>query len=214
MAGGLEIEKGERRPPPLTFLLLLCTIRNGRKPPRRRGPVSAPCSNEICACDGIGRHARFRFSCSDACGFESLQAHHKKGHDVSRVLFCGLRGPRPAPPFGISMLGAAKPPLRQGFRLRRKRLTAQSAAPPAVGPPKRPHDRTGPGHLPGALVRYLITCRAPPDGSGARTGPWRPLRSRRRAPWRGRGRTGSGWSSGPRSSGTPDSRRRGPWSPG
>ena len=29
--------------------------------------------------------------------------------------------------------------------------TAQSAAPPAVGPPKRPHDRTGPGHLPGAF---------------------------------------------------------------
>ena len=29
----------------------------------------------ICACDGIGRHARFRFSCSNACGFESLQAH-------------------------------------------------------------------------------------------------------------------------------------------
>ena len=82
------------RQPPLTFLLLLCTIRNGRKPPRRRGPVSAPCSNEICACDGIGRHARFRFSCSNACGFESLQAHHKKGHDVSRVLFCGLRGPK------------------------------------------------------------------------------------------------------------------------
>ena len=60
MAGGLEIEKGERRPPPLTFLPLLCTIRNERKPPRRRGAVSAPCSNEICACDGIGRHARFR----------------------------------------------------------------------------------------------------------------------------------------------------------
>ena len=30
---------------------------------------------EIGACDGIGRHARFRFSCGNACGFESLQAH-------------------------------------------------------------------------------------------------------------------------------------------
>ena len=29
----------------------------------------------MCACDGIGRHARFRFSCRNACGFESLQAH-------------------------------------------------------------------------------------------------------------------------------------------
>ena len=38
---------------------------------------SAPAlrKNEISACDGIGRHARFRFSCSNACGFESLQAH-------------------------------------------------------------------------------------------------------------------------------------------
>ena len=32
----------------------------------------------LCACDGIGRHARFRFSCSNACGFESLQAYQKK----------------------------------------------------------------------------------------------------------------------------------------
>ena len=29
-----------------------------------------------------------------ACGFDSRLAHHKKGHDVSRVLFCGLRGPK------------------------------------------------------------------------------------------------------------------------
>ena len=32
----------------------------------------------LCACDGIGRHARFRLSCSNACGFESLQAYQKK----------------------------------------------------------------------------------------------------------------------------------------
>ena len=32
----------------------------------------------LCACDGIGRHARFRFSYRDACGFESHQAHHVK----------------------------------------------------------------------------------------------------------------------------------------
>ena len=38
----------------------------------------------ICACDGIGRHARFRFSCRDACGFESLQAHHRRGRCVVR----------------------------------------------------------------------------------------------------------------------------------
>ena len=31
--------------------------------------------NCIRACDEIGRHARFRFSCGNAWGFESLQAH-------------------------------------------------------------------------------------------------------------------------------------------
>ena len=30
----------------------------------------------ICGHDGIGRHARFRFSCSDALGFESPCPHH------------------------------------------------------------------------------------------------------------------------------------------
>ena len=29
-------------------------------------------------CDGIGRHARFRFSCGDACGFKSRQTHQKQ----------------------------------------------------------------------------------------------------------------------------------------
>ena len=35
--------------------------------------------NLRCTCghDGIGRHARFRFSCREAWGFESLQAHQK-----------------------------------------------------------------------------------------------------------------------------------------
>ena len=31
----------------------------------------------ICGHDGIGRHARFRFSCSDALGFESPCPHQK-----------------------------------------------------------------------------------------------------------------------------------------
>ena len=75
------------------------------------------------------------------------------------------------------------------------------------------HKERAPGRCPGPLC-VLFTCTAPPDESDARSEPWRPLRSRRRAPWRARGRSGSGWSSGPRSSGTPDSRRRGPWSPG
>ena len=30
---------------------------------------------QVGVCDGIGRHARFRFSCRETCGFESLQAH-------------------------------------------------------------------------------------------------------------------------------------------
>ena len=43
----------------------------------------SPPKNKICACDGIGRHARFRFSCSNACGFESLQAHHVGASSIS-----------------------------------------------------------------------------------------------------------------------------------
>lgn len=30
----------------------------------------------ICACGEIGRHARFRFLCREACRFDSCQAHH------------------------------------------------------------------------------------------------------------------------------------------
>lgn len=37
----------------------------------------------MCACDGIGRHAGFRFPCFAACGFESLQAHQNKSCDTS-----------------------------------------------------------------------------------------------------------------------------------
>ena len=139
-------------------------------------------------------------------------------HQTSQMLVAGLGGRPPAgqgppgSPFWIEMLGAAKPPLHQGFRLRRKPWTAQSAAPPAVGPRRGRTIERAPGRCPGPLC-VLFTCTAPPDESDARSGPWRPLRSRRRAPWRARGRSGSGWSSGPRSSGTPDSRQRGPWSP-
>ena len=35
-------------------------------------------SNRVCGCDGIGRHAGFRFLCCEACGFESLHPHQKK----------------------------------------------------------------------------------------------------------------------------------------
>ena len=42
-----------------------------------------PSLNGIRACDGIGRHAGFRFPCSNACGFESLQAHHVVADFVS-----------------------------------------------------------------------------------------------------------------------------------
>ena len=72
---------------------------------------------------------------------------------------------------------------------------------------------------PRALMRpgvrcVFLTCTAPADGPGARNAPWRTPRFRRRAPSRAPGRTGSGRSNGPRSSGTPDSRRPGPWNPG
>ena len=46
-----------------------------------------------------------------------------KGHLLCRCPFIlGFAARRAAPPFGISMLGAAEPPLRQGFGLRPKRL--------------------------------------------------------------------------------------------
>ena len=37
------------------------------------------CNLNICGHDGIGRHARFRFSCSNALGFESPCPHHQEG---------------------------------------------------------------------------------------------------------------------------------------
>ena len=45
---------------------------------------------EIGACDGIGRHARFRFSCGNACGFESLQAHQDKLTGYTKGVACQL----------------------------------------------------------------------------------------------------------------------------
>ena len=65
-------------------------------------------------------------------------------------------GPEPAgDPFWFEMLRAAKPPFRQGFRLRRKRLYGAKRRPTCGGAPKRPHDRTGPGQMPGALMRSI-----------------------------------------------------------
>ena len=56
--------------------MLYCTYPGAR--PIRGRAVLPETAAVIRACDGIGRHARFRFSCSDACGFESLQAHQKR----------------------------------------------------------------------------------------------------------------------------------------
>ena len=115
-------------------------------------------------------------------------------------------------PSELKCSGRQSRPCAKVFAFGENACTAQSAAPPAVGPRRGRTIERAPGRCPGPLC-VLFTCTAPPDESDARNGPWRPLRSRRRAPWRARGRSGSGWSSGPRSSGTPDSRRRGPWSP-
>ena len=37
----------------------------------------------VCGYDEIGRHARFRFSCSDALGFESPYPYQKGGHPAA-----------------------------------------------------------------------------------------------------------------------------------
>ena len=139
-------------------------------------------------------------------------------HQTSQMLVAGLGGRPPAglsplgTPSGLKCSGRQSRPSAKVFAFGENACTAQSAAPPAVGPRRGRTIERAPGRCPGPLC-VLFTCTAPPDESDARSGPWRPLRSRRRAPWRARGRSGSGWSSGPRSSGTPDSRQRGPWSP-
>ena len=81
-----------------------------------------------------------------ACGFDSRLAHHKKGHDVSRVLFCGFRRPQ-----GGSTLrdfnargGRAAPAPR--FCLGQNARTAH--------PRRRPEGRLG-----GSLLRVRIIAR-------------------------------------------------------
>ena len=67
-----------------------------------------------------------------------------------------------------------------------------------------------------AFIRWRVRliCRtSPPASAGARSGPWpRPRCAGTERP-HARGTRGSGGSNEPRSSGTPDSRRRAPWSP-
>src|SRR5699024_9044785 len=68
----------------LHFFLIYCfyrrgssaTLRLGSSPCKNRGKIAAGTpATHICGHDGIGRHARFRFSCSDALGFESPCPH-------------------------------------------------------------------------------------------------------------------------------------------
>ena len=99
----------------------------------------SPPKNKICACDGIGRHARFRFSCSNACGFESLQAHHVVADFISFATTFYFKKSSlihsVAPPFQIE-------PASLGFKLvcalrAQVGLRRESGRTPA-GPPRRP----------------------------------------------------------------------------
>ena len=65
-------------------------------------------SPNICACDGIGRHAGFRFLCRKTCGFESLQAHHVVADYVSFATTFLLKSHR--------LTHAVTPPFRKKLR--------------------------------------------------------------------------------------------------
>ena len=41
----------------------------------------------MCGCDGIGRHAGFRFLCREACGFESLHPHQLYVKQKLKIIF-------------------------------------------------------------------------------------------------------------------------------
>ena len=72
------------------------------------------------------------------------------------------RGP-PGPPSLFYLSGGTEFRRHQGFGpTAQNAWTAQSAAPPSAGPPKRPPYKTGPGRFVRGPCASLFTCRAPP----------------------------------------------------
>ncbi len=72
------------------------------------------------------------------------------------------RGP-PGTPSLFYLSGGTEFRRHQGFGpTAQNAWTAQSAAPPSAGPPKRPPYKTGPGRFVRGPCASLFTCRAPP----------------------------------------------------
>ena len=123
------------RPPEAASTLRDFNARGGKAAPAPRfSPTAKTLVRRTRAAAQKGRWVVFlQRSCQSKISILTIPSQIK-GHLQSRCPFIwGSATRRAAPPFGISMLGAAKPPLRQGFRLRRKRLYG-APAPPARRP--------------------------------------------------------------------------------
>ena len=130
------------------------TLGRRKAPPRRRrGPRR-------------GRRKKApRTSVRGACGFCLLVQLDEAG----QVLVALLGGPTPpgrgppGPPSLFYLPGGTEFHRHQGFGpTAQSTWTAQSAAPPSAGPPKRPPYKTGPGRFVRGPCASLFTCRAPP----------------------------------------------------
>ena len=76
--GDSNARDGRAIPPPR-----FCLRQNARTPQKRRGPEGP-----------LGNISRWRIENLKYLDFWIVVLCHKKGHDLRRVLFCGLRGPK------------------------------------------------------------------------------------------------------------------------
>ena len=113
--GDSNARDGRAIPPPR-----FCLRQNARTPQKRRGPEGP-----------LGKISRWRIENLKYLDCSALPQKKDSTQVVS--FFVDSAGQRPASPFGIKMLRAAKPPFRQGFRFQRTRLYG-APAPPARRP--------------------------------------------------------------------------------
>ena len=107
--GDSNARDGRAIPPPR-----FCLRQNARTPQKRRGPEGP-----------LGKISRWQI---ENLKYLDCSALPKQKATAKAVAFCfAFCRPGAAPTFGISMLRAAKPPFRQGFRFRRKRLYGAKA---------------------------------------------------------------------------------------
>ena len=105
-------------------------------------------------------------------------------------------------------------PCKSSPRLRSKKGLPRKSSPSSPQQKRTAAHKRGGPFLSHVREGVRLICRtSPPASAGARSGPWPRPRCAGTARPRARGTRGSDGSSGPRSSGTPDSRRREPWNP-